>query len=298
MTDLGLGLGAGASALGGVLSFLGGSSANAANLAAQQQAQQTQYGLAQYQIANNNWLAENGISIRVNDAKNAGISPLVALGAPTFNPGPVQTLDVGGPTQSNALAGTGESLGRMGQDISRAAMVAQSDKTRADTIATVEAAKNSGIVAQSEAERNMADAALARKRAELLGGVHGSGGVGQSSIYGGKVDVGPATIVPAKEIGSDASGGGEANATPGVKWVSVPGGGLRMQPSLGTSEGATGESLGYSLNYRVPQAYDKNYAPPASMLPRGATGWHLDSAGNWYPHSDGGNRNWMNPKLW
>jgi len=64
--------------------------------------------------------ARHGIQWRVNDAKAAGIHPLYALGAqtPSFSP-------------SSQPVSYGDSLSRMGQDISRAAMSTQSKEEKA-----------------------------------------------------------------------------------------------------------------------------------------------------------------------
>lgn len=46
-------------------------------------------------------MAQNSVSWRVQDAKNAGISPLAALGMPTFNPSPI-SMDSGPATDPGA----------------------------------------------------------------------------------------------------------------------------------------------------------------------------------------------------
>lgn len=151
-----------ASLAGSGLSFLGGQQALGANQAQNAFAN----NLASQQLNFEMAAAHNGIQWRVDDAKAAGISPLVALGAPTFNPGAVS---VGGGNQDNPYAGAGAGLVSMGQDLSRAAMAAQTERTRAETIKSVNDARNSSALTQSEVEKNMASAALARKQAELMG---------------------------------------------------------------------------------------------------------------------------------
>lgn len=84
-----------------------GQQAQFANMSAQQAQQQLAFQMA---------AATHGIRWRVEDAKEAGVSPLIALGAPTFNPGAIginQPAGVGMPD----FAGP---LGRAGQDISEA----------------------------------------------------------------------------------------------------------------------------------------------------------------------------------
>lgn len=101
------------SVLGSGLDFLGGMLGRGQqNSQFQQSAQQAQQQL-QFQMD----AAKQGITWRVQDAKNAGISPLVALGAPTFNPGAIGLSAGGVPSSSSNFAG---SFGALGQDISRA----------------------------------------------------------------------------------------------------------------------------------------------------------------------------------
>lgn len=104
---------AGASLAGGALSFFGGQNQN--NQIAQNN--QAQLDFARQNLAFQDAAAKNGIRWRVDDARAAGISPLIALGAPTFNPSPVA---VGFDSPSNSMAGAGASLGKAGQDISSA----------------------------------------------------------------------------------------------------------------------------------------------------------------------------------
>lgn len=64
-------------------------------------------------------LARNGIQMRVADAKAAGLHPLYALGAPAFNPSPINV----GQADSSQLHGPGvsDALAKMGQGVERAA---------------------------------------------------------------------------------------------------------------------------------------------------------------------------------
>lgn len=116
--------------LGGGLSFLGASGANAANAAfAQQQLQMQQNDFNQQMDFAKNQFDEQmrvnrlGVTMRVNDAKNAGVSPLVALGMQPMSSG---SFNVGGGVggeseqQTDPLTGMERSLGGMSQDISRA----------------------------------------------------------------------------------------------------------------------------------------------------------------------------------
>lgn len=101
------------SALGGGLGFLGSQNQNstiAANNAAQLQ-------FAQQQLQFQKDAAQNGITWRVQDAQKAGVSPLVALGAPTFSPSPIAYM---ADSPRNSMADIGSAVGKMGQDISRA----------------------------------------------------------------------------------------------------------------------------------------------------------------------------------
>lgn len=99
MADL---LGALGTGIGGILNYIGAKDAqsNAKDIATQNI--NTQYDFAQ-----------NGIKWKVNDATQAGINPLYAIGASTANFSPVS---VG---SSNTLAPLGEMAKDLGQDLSR-----------------------------------------------------------------------------------------------------------------------------------------------------------------------------------
>lgn len=70
--------------------------------------------------------ANNGISWRVEDAKRAGIAPLAALGAQTFNPSPIS---IGSLSSDNSF-GTG--LAAAGQNLGRAMDATRSSRDKVD----------------------------------------------------------------------------------------------------------------------------------------------------------------------
>lgn len=125
------GLGAAGSFLSGagsLASAFGLGRSGGPDLAAQQQFSMQQLQM-QEQFARE--MAQNSISWRVEDAKRSGISPLVALGAPTFSP---PALQVGGVDYA-ASGGRGGmdygALGRAGQSFAdMAKYLTPEDKTK------------------------------------------------------------------------------------------------------------------------------------------------------------------------
>lgn len=111
--------------VGAGLSFIGGQ-----QQMAQQNAQfNTSRVLAEQQLAFQQAAAQNGIRWRVSDAKAAGVSPLVALGAPTFNPGAIGVAPTAG---GNPYEGAAAHLGKLGQDVSAAVGRTQTAEERFD----------------------------------------------------------------------------------------------------------------------------------------------------------------------
>lgn len=111
-----------ATAASGALSFFGASQANKANAAqaaANMQAQRE--------------FAKHGIRWKVNDAREAGIHPLYALGAQTTSFSPVS---VGA---TNEMAGPAAALAGMSQDISRSI---NATRTQPERVAAIEQTYN------------------------------------------------------------------------------------------------------------------------------------------------------------
>lgn len=115
---LGAAIGAGSSLLSGILGNSAQEKANAQSLSIAQQNMELQ-----------KQFAKNGIRWRAEDAKKAGIHPLYALGAQTTSYAPVAFS--AGATDSLA-----NSIGNMGQDLSRAAYATMTDEERAFQTAT------------------------------------------------------------------------------------------------------------------------------------------------------------------
>lgn len=268
--DFGAIAGPAASLLGSGLSFLGGSNALAANQAQNAFANQ----MAQQQFQFEEDAAKNGIQWRVADAKAAGVSPLVALGAPTFNPGGVS---VGGGNQDNPYAGAGAGLVAMGQDLSRAAMVAQTEKTRSETMKAVADARNNSLLAQSEVEKNLAGAALARKQAEVMSGPRMPDAVPDR---GGLQGQGNVTSVV------DTPGVGNTRVDPNYQWRKVDETHWQKTPPPSLEASASIFNPEYLLwlarNRLFDQARHGAYSgPPMQDLPDGAVRWKSKGGGIW-----------------
>lgn len=122
--------------LGNILQFAG----TLKQVQAQNDAAHKQWQFAQQQLANQNQLAQqnmqmqktfaqNGIQWRVNDAKAAGLHPLIGAGAQTSTFSPVASVGVGIP-EAGAQSMIGETLSQLGQGIERAQNAAQAKEER------------------------------------------------------------------------------------------------------------------------------------------------------------------------
>lgn len=263
--------GAGASLVGSGLSFLGGQEALGINSGNQAYANTLAYQQQQFERQ----AAQQGIQWRVADAKAAGISPLVALGAPTFNPG---AIGVSGSNFDNPLAAAGAGLSGMGQDISRAAMAAQTENTRMQTVLAAEKIRADTMASSGEAEKNAAQAGYYRALTDKVSGAMIGPPMpsqGRFFVDGQGTPVGTVKSEPSKSI-SDAGGQHsiEAGITPAVKPVQMQGGGIDPQPSLGTSVGSTGETIGYTIRNRL--------NPPSGYHVGWDGGWYRDEGSSWW----------------
>lgn len=112
--SLGLGL------LSTGLNFFGNQSNTDAQMANNALQRASNEKIAADNIANQREFAQHGVSWKVNDARDAGINPLAALGANTVSYSPQAFADVGpAPKPGNALSD-------MGQDLTRAFKAASS----------------------------------------------------------------------------------------------------------------------------------------------------------------------------
>lgn len=113
--------------LGGNLisGLLGQSGAKAQNEAQERMAEQNR----QMQLE----FAKNAVSWKVADARNAGISPLYALGAPAMSYSPVSVGSV------NEMSPLADAARNMGQDLSRAVHATRSEDDRIRAVADTEA---------------------------------------------------------------------------------------------------------------------------------------------------------------
>lgn len=94
--------------ISGAASLIGGALQNKAAKKANQAAEA--HALRQEQLQRE--FAQNGIRWRVEDAKAAGLHPLMAVGAPTANYSPVSVGHIAENGMSSALASMGQDIGR------------------------------------------------------------------------------------------------------------------------------------------------------------------------------------------
>lgn len=249
--------------LGSVGDFIGGAMArNQQNQQFQQSAQ-----LAQQQFQFQMDAAKQGIQWRVADAKAAGISPLVALGAPTFNPGAIGLSGGGVPPSTTDMAGA---LGRAGQDISNSVgrTMTQEQRLQYAQQMAIGAAQLEKIKADTDVSRATAASVLARtaqsENTPAFPSIAGSRFMpGQAEQYG-SVKYDPSKITSAQPTAPSVEAG---TPKPSVEWRRLPNGDIEAAP---TSPGAIAnpsflnpEYVSFFLRNRL----FPGEKPPESMLP-------------------------------
>lgn len=146
----------------------------------------------------------HGISMRVADAKRAGLHPLYALGAPTFNSSPIMMEDRIGPSLINA-----------GQNVSSAIARTMStdEKVKNDLEVQLlnsqikETDARAGMYISETAKNNQAGLAGTGIQLEKPGGVQGIEGQSPLSMGAGIIDVKPSPQISAKQGHSDVIAG-------------------------------------------------------------------------------------------
>lgn len=219
--------------------------------------------------------AQKGIQWKVKDAKAAGIHPLAALGAQTYNASPAQ---IGG----TPLVNEGGSMASMGQDIGRAIMSQQTSHQRKMMDLQL---KN----AQMDTEMKSIDLSNARKR------------VGQ----GGQLAPGlpDQVITKPAEITSHVRGRKniEAGSVTSTGYARTAGGGLTPVPSKDVKERIEDqmipEMVWSAQNYLGPAVGKTDTKPPKKYLPKGYKDWEFSiKDATWYPVKHKGRTPWQKLK--
>ncbi|WMC01489.1 DNA pilot protein [Microvirus D_HF4_329] len=278
MSWIGPAISAGAGLVGSGLDFF-----SAAQGRAQQNSQfQQSAQLAQQQFQFQMDAAKQGIQWRVADAKAAGISPLVALGAPTFNPGGIG-ISAGGVPEG--YSNMGATLGKVGQDISNAIGRNMTPEERAQQAMTTAIQTAQIAKLNSETEVNKATAASVTARmaqANMQPPFPAATGT-RTVIPGQQYDsykFEPSKITSVQSSAPSVEAGPPA---PSVQWQRQPDGSVVAAPTNPAAIANPGilnpEYLRFLWQNVVTQPKGK---PPESMLPPGAVRWRF-SGGAWYP---------------
>lgn len=175
---------AGSSIAGSALSFFGGQSANAQAAANSQMQADLQRELATRSEYLQQLFASNQLQWRAQDARNAGIHPVFAMGAQ-----PIQASGHSGGISPTQPVNSMESFGRMGQDIGRAAIAVMDHEERKEALAINKERLALDSVRQvSEIDRTNAEAEYFRSQSARLRGQVGPSfpALGGSSPGGGR----------------------------------------------------------------------------------------------------------------
>lgn len=327
-------------AIGGLFGLAGGllnggsqSGIAAAQMAMQQQQFNDQMQFAKQQYGDSQlWQKGNWdfmvnqyyhqIGDRVQDAKAAGVSPLVALGAQPYNMGPVSSgpTPLPSPTATGGIqggSGLGEGLSHLGQDISRAQWTTMTDEEKANLVARTELVAKQGQEADARIDLSQAQAAYYRSRASTPS--FPSAGVDDSGrSLGGQGNLGTSTFAvrpsaaggyvnePNQRTTSDPTNRGSTSGpgAPDVNWRRTQQGGLAMEPTPGSVAGTIGGTAYDDWNWRnrLPQWNNMNYPSKAKMESEfgpGITGAYFSPmTASWYPLKKGESPPWYYGGNW
>lgn len=274
------GIGSFASGASGL--FSGGS--NNSWLAQQQFQQQMAFAREQFDFQKN--AAQMGVRWRTEDAKAAGIHPLYAIGAPSFNPSPINV----GPTISGDQErgpDYGGAFARMGQGLERAYMATRTKEERQMTIEDI-------ILREQNLERSALSNDLIRAQIASIVSRTQRDQVGPPFPTPVTAATNQAEIKPNEITSSqgDVPHAAAGPVAPQLQWRQAPDGSVYGTPEKNLQMDDMGSPGWLPFMYRnhiLPFAreylgVDNQYAaPPRSMLPPGATKWTKQPDGSWKP---------------
>lgn len=237
-------------------------------------------------------LATDGIQMRVNDARKAGLHPLFALGGGQagFTPPPL-SVGMGSPSEFGPGGGDnlGSSLSNMGQGVSRALSAAAGPKERAQEDINYERERRWQEMQARDLDIQMKHADLALKTAQLGPPLPRPGDPMTVSNKLGTYEVKPNEVTTANPSAPFiAAGPGQ----PSVDFHRMADGGLMPAPpkSLNIEEvSSPGYMTWMTQNKLLP--FTGSGAPTAAHLPKGAYRWQWNGM-TWLPvyHADYINR--------
>lgn len=193
------------------------------------------------------YMASNSISLRVADAKRAGIHPLAALGAQTFNPSPV---------------GVNTDFGRMGQTPGQAQNLATQTKLLEEKIKT-EKVMQGKISADTQAIINSLNPAAVPNPSFGVPQPQ-SFGNGQLPQQGGQMF----TVHQPKQLPGSITFGIEGGGEPTYKFTATQSGRLRMMPTKDVQEAMSEGPPLSQLKTAVAQAIEYFKAIHANVRPK------------------------------
>lgn len=282
--------------IGGVGSLLGGGAGLFGATQNNSGNQQTANEIAREQLAFQREAAQNGIRWRVADSQAAGVSPLVGLGAQTFNPSPI-SYDGGGQPSSNI----GASVAAMGQGLGRAISATQTKGEKVQT--AMEIAIQQAQLDKMKAETDVSRAQTASIMARLPGAAPPFPSIGRTGLLEGQGN-GPAASVSGGSSGGyqntvpklttenpDNAGAVSGPPSPQGTWRTNPNGALVYEDAPGSQPATIGgwtATENWMRNRLLPYLSAGKGAgftpPPDNLLPYGAVQWIWSSTkGGWIP---------------
>lgn len=213
-------------------------------------------------IAMQREFAQNGLRWKVEDAKAAGIHPLMAMGASPASFSPVSV----GVTPDTAQA---DSMVRMGQDISRAMSSTSTASERQMQTLNVQGAQ---LDLQGKALDNQIKQSQLTKMEQT-----GPAFPGSSSFISGQGDSGPGIVEKPLERTRSLKGApqSEPGAIPDVGWAKTKTGVVPV-PSQDVKqriEDNMPQEFSHYWRNNVAPNWGGGTQPPKSALPKGATDW-------------------------
>lgn len=279
------------SAVGGIVDGVLGMKSDKDKSQAQQQAAQQ---AAQLNYEQQKEFAQHGIRWRVEDAKEAGLHPLAALGAqsPSYTPTFQSDAFYQEPTSSVLSRG----LHSMGQNISRAkaAKIQEEDRAleNAWKAAQIKRLEADTALSQAQASKMVVDSQ------QLPPALSGIGVNNHGQVIDGQPDSGLASVnnlikvSPSQSETNFPSRPGTAHATvPDIAFARTNDGGFALTRSDSLANRMDDDIVGNILwHFRnsIPQLWEsERVKPPKAWLPKGASRWFFDiTRGAWYPRFD------------